>query len=201
MRNPYEVLGVKEGSSKEEIKKAYRELAKKYHPDQFNQNPLQDLAEDKMRELNEAYDKLMKEPDASYNTSSYSNSAANGRTDSNTYNSIRMDIQNNNLDTADEKLGSLNNKDAEWFFLKGMVSLRKGWADDAHSYLENACRLDPFNMEYRNALNSLTNRNFNYTDNYYRRSGGNNDCGDLCCKLWCADTLCECMGGDLINCC
>ena len=60
MRNPYEVLEIKEGSSTEEVKKAYRELAKKYHPDQYGNNPLQELAEEKMIELNEAYDNLTK---------------------------------------------------------------------------------------------------------------------------------------------
>ena len=60
MRNPYEVLEIKENSSAEEIKKAYRELAKKYHPDQYGDNPLKDLAGEKMRELNEAYDYLTK---------------------------------------------------------------------------------------------------------------------------------------------
>ena len=60
MRNPYEILGVRKGASKEDIKKAYREQAKKYHPDQYGNNPLKDLAEEKMQELNEAYDSLMK---------------------------------------------------------------------------------------------------------------------------------------------
>ena len=60
MRNPYEVLGLKEGASIEEIKKAYRELVKKYHPDRYMDNPLSDLAEEKLREINEAYDILIK---------------------------------------------------------------------------------------------------------------------------------------------
>ena len=105
MANPYEVLGVKEGTSKEEIKKAYRELAKKYHPDQYGNNPLKDLAEVKMRELNEAYDTLMKGNGSSNNNSSSNNysSSNNGSSSNNDYNnnniyqSIRMDINSGNL--------------------------------------------------------------------------------------------------------
>ncbi|HOJ12845.1 MAG TPA: DnaJ domain-containing protein, partial [Clostridiales bacterium] len=59
--NPYEVLGVKEGANDEEIKRAYRELVKKYHPDQYRDNPLAKLAEEKLREVNEAYEYLMKQ--------------------------------------------------------------------------------------------------------------------------------------------
>ena len=58
--NPYEVLGVSENASDEEIKKAYKELVKKYHPDKYQDNPLADLAEEKLQEINEAYDILMK---------------------------------------------------------------------------------------------------------------------------------------------
>ena len=61
MRNPYEVLGVREGSSIEEVKKAYKELVRKYHPDQYQNHPLSDLAEEKLKEINEAYDVLMKQ--------------------------------------------------------------------------------------------------------------------------------------------
>ena len=58
--NPYEVLGVPENASEEEIKKAYKELVKKYHPDKYQDNPLADLAEEKLQEVNEAYDMLTK---------------------------------------------------------------------------------------------------------------------------------------------
>lgn len=59
-KNPYKVLGVKEGASYDEIKRSYRELVKKYHPDRYRNNPLADLADEKMREINEAYEYLMK---------------------------------------------------------------------------------------------------------------------------------------------
>lgn len=58
VKNPYEVLGISEGASEEEIKKAYREQVKKYHPDQYQDNPLSKLAEEKLREVNEAYEYL-----------------------------------------------------------------------------------------------------------------------------------------------
>ncbi|NMA36967.1 MAG: J domain-containing protein, partial [Papillibacter sp.] len=60
MRDPYEVLGVSRNASEDEIKKAYRELARKYHPDNYKDNPLSDLAQEKMKEINEAYDAITK---------------------------------------------------------------------------------------------------------------------------------------------
>ena len=61
MRDPYTVLGVSQSASDDEIKKAYRELARKYHPDNYQNNPLADLAEEKMKEINEAYDTITKQ--------------------------------------------------------------------------------------------------------------------------------------------
>ena len=60
MRDPYEVLGVSPDAGDDEIKRAYRDLARKYHPDNYQNNPLSDLAEEKMKEINEAYDAITK---------------------------------------------------------------------------------------------------------------------------------------------
>ena len=60
MKDPYEVLGVSRNASDSEIKTAYRELVKKYHPDNYANNPLADLASEKMKEINEAYDAVTK---------------------------------------------------------------------------------------------------------------------------------------------
>lgn len=193
MRNPYEVLEIKEGSSTEEVKKAYRELAKKYHPDQYGDNPLQDLAEEKMRELNEAYDYLTKN---STGSSSGGFSASN-----NSYASIRSNIQNGNIKAAEDSLNNISQRDAEWNFLMGVICIQKGWQDNAYTYLNNACTQDPFNKEYKEAFNKLGATNNAYRQTYYNRGAGNDGMCDMCLKLWCLDSLCECFGGDCISCC
>lgn len=84
MKDPYKVLGVSPDASDDEIKKAYRALARKYHPDNYNGSDLADLAEEKMKEVNEAYDavKKMREAGQSYSgQSSFSSSGSySGRT-------------------------------------------------------------------------------------------------------------------------
>ncbi|MQN01643.1 MAG: J domain-containing protein [Lachnospiraceae bacterium] len=59
--NPYDVLGVSPNATDEEIKHAYRELSRKYHPDANANNPLKDLAEEKFKQVQEAYEEIMKE--------------------------------------------------------------------------------------------------------------------------------------------
>ncbi|MBE7013486.1 MAG: J domain-containing protein [Ruminococcaceae bacterium] len=197
MENPYKVLGVREGASTEEIKAAYKELAKKYHPDKYVNNPLGDLAAEKMKEINEAYDYLMKngggqkQSNGGYNQGAYK------------YAYIRDYINRGNLAEAERQLNSMNTHDAEWNYLMGVVMLRKGWYDSAYQYLLRATQMAPNNMEYRNAFNSL-----NHTGNVYRNMGnarGYNQGGmstcDCCSNLICADCCCELMGGDLISCC
>ncbi|KOF56933.1 MULTISPECIES: J domain-containing protein [Clostridium] len=203
MQNPYEILGVKEGASQEEIKKAYRELAKKYHPDQYGNNPLKDLAEQKMREINEAYDYLTK--NASSNTySGYTDSSSSsyGNNSYADYNSIRADINNGNVASAESKLNNIKTRDAEWFYLMGNVCLRKGWYDNAYKYIQNAYNLNPSNPEYRSAYENLSRQNTSYRNPYGNR--GFNDRDDslcnLCISLWCAENICDCLGGGMGGC-
>lgn len=203
MRNPYEVLGIKEGASEEEVKRAYREMVKKYHPDQYQNNPLSDLAEERLREINTSYDFLMKKfSSASQASQGTYSSRYSGTNNGDLYNRVRTLINNGNIGMAEEMLNSSNDRSAQWHYLKGLISLRKGWYDEAFSSIQTAVNMDPGNYEYRDALNRLNMNNRGYRGAAFGR--GYNQGPDLCtmCQcLWCSDCCCECMGGDFIECC
>lgn len=197
--NPYEVLGIKPNATQDEIKSAYRKLIKQYHPDKFIDNPLKNLAEEKMIEINNAYDILTKNSGANNNYSSNTSNASTGSLD---FQEIRRSIQSGNYAFAESKLSSINNRTAEWHYLYGAVLLNKGWFDSALEHMNTAVSMDPNNFEYRQGLNSLRQRGNNYSNPYYRTTNTNNtDMCNCCLNLWCLDSLCECAGGDLIGCC
>lgn len=189
--DPYEVLGVRKGASDEEIKAAYKDLVRKYHPDKYQNNPLADLAEEKLQEVNEAYDMLMKGGGSSYggNTGGYSKASDTS------FNEVRRNIDNGNLAAAEAILNRSGNRNAEWYFLSGMVSYRKGWYDDAVNKIQQACNMEPYNQEYSRALGQLINVGRSYRNTAYGNGGSStNDvfCQALQCYC-CADMCCDCI--------
>lgn len=206
MKDPYKVLNVSPDASTDTIKQAYRELARKYHPDNYAHNPLSDLAEEKMKEINEAYDQIMKErseksgggytSETGGYSSSYGQQSAYGG--SGIYARIRQYIVSGNLVQAEQMLQSVPDRNAEWYFLMGALSQRKGWFDEALRYYKTAVDMDPSNMEYRQALNMIQSGGRAYRAPY--GYGGHMTSSDCCMNLICADCLCECMGGNLIPC-
>lgn len=195
MRNPYEVLEINENATEEEIKQAYRKLARKYHPDQYGDNPLRNLAEEKMRELNEAYDYLTK------NHTNNQNSEFGNFTKSMSFDEIRMYINKGDLAYAESQLHNIKDHNAEWNYLMGVINLQKGWYDSAFNYISIACRLNPHNNEYANTLKMLQNTNQSFRQGYNNTRKNDSDFCDCCVKLYCLDCLCECCDGDLISCC
>lgn len=198
MNNPYEVLGVPETATDEEIKNAYRKLAKKYHPDNYANSPLADVAEQKMKEINEAYDtinQMRQKGKGTGSTGGYSSAGA-GSANSQFY-SVRIYIQRNMINQAEQILNStpMGNRTAEWYYLKGMCAYRRGWSEEAYNNFSTACNMDPNNGEYRAAMNNMQNqRTYNYggyNTTGYGTGGGCSVC-DICCGIMCADTLCDC---------
>lgn len=191
MKNPYEVLGVSPSASESEIKAAYRALAKKYHPDKYTNSPLADVAEEKMKEINEAYDEIM---NSKKSGSSYSSAGSYG-TASSEYYQVRVLIQQNRLDEAERILDSETGPDhkAEWYFLRGMCYFRRGWMQQAAQYFQRANQMEPNNMEYRQALENMTRRQ-SYGYGGYDMNGSQGECGtcDICTSLMCLNCLCSC---------
>ena len=191
MSDSYSVLGVSQNASDEEIKKAYRELVRKYHPDNYHDNPLSDLASEKMKEVNEAYDNIvrMREGGGSYRpgggyTHSSGGSAEGAR--------VRAAINAGDIGLAEQLLSEFPARNAEWNFLMGSACYRKGWLDDAMRYYQTAVSMEPGNTEYRQAL-SYMNQGGQAYRSYGRGPLSNQGCDacDICTCLMCSSMCCR----------
>ena len=208
MRDPYQVLGVSSSATDEEVKKAYRNLARKYHPDNYHDNPLADLAQERMKEINEAYEAIQSQRKHSaggygdYGYQSGYQSGYSGQTGANANQRIRAVIASGDLNLAEELLNAQSDHDAEWNFLKGAICYRRGWMDEARRYYETAVQMDPANAEYRYALDMMNGRQNAYQPDGYRAMTttgcGNNMLSRICGTLLCINCL---SGGGFYFCC
>lgn len=209
MNDPYKILGVPEDASDEEIKKAYRELARKYHPDNYHDNPLEDLAQEKMKEINAAYEQITKERASgrrtggaygggSYGYGGYQSYGGYGSSQSSVLQQARIAINTGNISRAEALLANYSDHNAEWNFLKGVVCYRRGWMDEALRYYRIAVQMDPGNAEYRQALDYMEGTD----DTAYRPGGsfGTLCSGNPCLSMCCLYTLCS-SGGYWWFCC
>ncbi len=168
--NPYEVLGVSPGASQEEISKAYKKLAKKYHPDL---HPGDKDAEEKMRKINEAYNILRSGKSSQsyysgtsrgYNSQgSYSSGSYSSYSQSETFASIRRLISLGRNTEALYMLEKMNTRSGEWYYLAGVANFNLGNVAAAVSYASMAVQHDPENAEYRDFLNRLSSMGAGYS--------------------------------------
>ena len=182
-----------------------------YHPDNYHDNPLADLAQEKMKELNAAYEQITRArsgggnrgPSAGYGgyqSGGYSyrqyGQSASG---SSVLQQVRIAIQTGNISRAEALLANYSDHNAEWNFLRGAVCYRRGWIDEAKRYYQTACQMDPGNQEYRQALEFMEKG----TQSAYRPGGGQFGTelcgGNMCLPLCCLWSLCN--GGGYWFCC
>lgn len=196
MKNPYETLGVTSSASMDEIKRAYREKARRYSDDQT-----------KMNELNDAYDFIINNLSAGRTNTSYSTESGYASTAGQTseFGDIRAKLNSGRIDDAEVLLDGIpyQRRNAEWYYLKGTIQHRRGWLESALESFKKANEMDPDNSEYSAAYEQLKQEskgNFRCNGQHDDNDGCCSPC-NLCSSLMCADCCCECMGGDLIRCC
>lgn len=202
--NPYQVLGVGSSATDEEIKKAYKQLSKKYHPDANMNNPNKEAYEEKFKEVQQAYDLIMKQRSGQGNYQEFWNSYADRQgytgqqresTQEEMYlNAARNYIQNGRYDEGMNVLNSIENKNAEWYFLRSNIYLRKGQKAAAVADARTAAGMAPNNMNYRQYLQSLEYQSDRYNQTgtqYGRKTISASPCNNICFTL----ALCSCCTG------
>lgn len=212
-KNPYDVLGVSSDASDDEIKRAYRDLTKKYHPDANVNNPLAELAEEKFKEVQEAYDEIMRQRESgggSYSSYGYSSAYGGGSSyGGGSEQDVQMQavfnyINSRQYQTALKLLNEMPNRTAVWYYASGAANAGIGNNVVAREHAAQAVNMEPNNVQFRQLLNQLDWNSQRYQNSPYGGGygTGGSSCGtgNVCCDLWCADTLCECMGGDLCPC-
>ena len=207
MQDPYRVLGVSPQSTDEEIKKAYRSLAKKYHPDVNNGSA---EAEARMKEVNEAYSLVMKMRREGHaggygSTGSYGNAgyggyggygAANGGYSANPrMQAARNYIQSGRFQEAMNVLESIMERGAEWYYLCGEANLGMGNRVAALNYARQAVSMNPYSIEYRALLNRIEGN-----ARYYQTSGQSE--GFAMPTAICSNPILSCCAFNMLcNCC
>lgn len=202
-RSPYQVLGVAPDATDEQIKAAYRSLARQNHPDNFSDPKQIAQASERMKEINEAYGALRRMRAAGNADANRSENRSSAESASPLAH-IRAEVQAGRYNNANRLLEQVpdGSRGAEWNFLMGCVLTQKGWYFDAQKHLEIACYMDPNNTEYREFLNNIRSAASTYGKGYRSDApgSGTNIC-DTCMSLACLDCMCDCFGGDFLRCC
>lgn len=203
MTDPYEVLGLKRGASDEEIKKAYRTLSRKYHPDANVNNPNAAQAEERFKQVQAAYDQIMKEKEQGYSAyggfGGYQQRGSTGQEDDYTryLNAAVNYIRAGKYQEALHVLSGMERKDAGWYYLSAVANSGLGNNVTALEHARRAVELEPDRMEYRMLLSRLQGNGAWY-DQMSTPYGGMPMVGnDMCCKMCLMYNLCSlcCCGG------
>ena len=222
MTDPYSILGVPRDASDEEIKKAYRALSRKYHPDANINNPNKDQAEAKFKEVQQAYQQIMHEKEyGTFGSGSGYSSAGNGdygpfrgfygqyrqaganSTENESDLHLRAAanfINNGRYNEAINLLNSISERNARWYYYSALANSGIGNNVIALQHAKEALRLEPGNMQYQMLVQRFESGGSWYQQQqqpYQTTFYG----GDMCMKLCIANLVCNlCCGGGGLCC-
>lgn len=205
--DPYEVLGLKRGASDEEIKKAYRSLSRKYHPDANVNNPNAAQAEERFKQVQAAYDQIMKEKEQGYFGGYGSTGGFGGYEQRNTagqeddytrhLNAAMNYVRAGAYQEALNVLSGMERRDAGWYYVSAVANNGLGNNVAALRYAQRAVELEPGRLEYEILLRRLQGGGSWY-DQMSTPYGGMPMVGnDMCCRICLMYNLCSmcCLGG------
>ena len=220
MQDPYSILGVSRDASDEEIKKAYRKLSRIYHPDANINNPDKDKAEAKFKEVQQAYQQIMKEKEAGasgYTGSGYGNSGGYGgvgpfggfygqytnqnQQTNETEEDIHLRAAANYLNSGHYKealnvLTGIKDRSARWYYYSSLANSGMGNNVLALEHAREALRMEPSNYQYQSLVSRLENGGSWYRTQQTMYGGTPTINNDFCVKLCIANLMCNlCCGG------
>lgn len=223
MTDPYQVLGISRTASEEEIKKAYRTLSRKYHPDSNINNPNKEAAEAKFKEIQQAYQQIMKERTQGYSDSnsygqeSYGDpfggfwgfggyrrkqqTAQDSDPDVSRLNAAMNYINNGYYQEALNTLMSITNRNARWYYLSAVANLGLRNNVTALEHAKMAQQLEPGNPEYERLVYQLQSGGTWYQNQRDPYNSGPFDGSSVCMKLCMMNLACNvCCGGRIFFC-
>lgn len=209
--DPYKVLGISPGATDEEIKKAYRALSRKYHPDANVNNPNKEAAEEKFKQVQVAYDQIMKQKQQGYSYGGngtggaygyggfgYGYGRSNGAyggstgTDSVEMQAAANYIRNRYYKEALNVLNNISDRNARWYYYSAIANAGMGNNVTAQQHAQTAVNMEPSNMEYRQLQQQLAFGGTWYQnrgDTYDRPYSGN---GNWCLSMMLLNMFCNC---------
>lgn len=206
MKDPYQVLGVSRDATDEQISKAYKKLAKKYHPDL---NPGSAQAEEKMREINAAYDAIRSGNASGYNNTynsgtgygygygngygnAYGNYYGGEQYQNDGFEKIREMIKNGKNQAALDELERMNTRSGQWYYLCAVAHYNLGNNSAAMSYAAMAVQHEPNNMQFRQFYAHVSSGGAQYGA---RRASYGENMQIARCSRWLSLLLCMMFGG------
>lgn len=200
MFDPYRVLEISRDASDEEIKKAYRHLSRRYHPDANINNPNKAQAEEKFKQIQEAYNQIMKEREQGYSSGGFGTGNFGNYQqsyNSSDENSIKMQAVANYLNSRHYKealhiLSEMSQKTAQWYYYAAIANAGLGNNVNAVEFAKQAVSMEPNNMEYLNLVTQLS-----MGSNWYNTMGSDYQTvdfggGSCCWKLCLINMFCNC---------